>query len=148
MKIDYYTKGCADLPDTIETAGPDQSYPWMKPGIVYDFNGASGEYGPTEYTPAQARALAAALARAADDAEGGEPPNGALERTVAILEYQYDPDEYADDPSLYGQVRTEAEMIVRDVRREAAAFIRANIDMQGLDFPDAESVATWLGEGK
>lgn len=34
-----------------------------------------------------------------------------------------------------------------DSDSETAAFIRANVDMQGLDFPDAESVADWL-EGK
>lgn len=34
------------------------------------------------------------------------------------------------------------------VRADVAAFIRANIDIQGLDFPDAESVAVWLEESK
>jgi hypothetical protein len=37
-------------------------------------------------------------------------------------------------------------LIVKITRERTAAFIRANIDMQGLDFPDAESVAVWLEE--
>lgn len=70
MKIEYTVMGLEDFPYTIETAGPDQSYPWMKPCVVYDFDGASGEYGPAEFTPAQAREKAAALLRTADEAEG------------------------------------------------------------------------------
>lgn len=31
-------------------------------------------------------------------------------------------------------------------RSNVAAFIRVNIDMQGLDFADAEDVAKWLEE--
>lgn len=73
MKIDYYTTDCGDIPNTVETAGPDQSFPWMKPGIVYTLDGAVDEYGPVEYTPAQARGLAAALLQAADEAEGVKP---------------------------------------------------------------------------
>jgi hypothetical protein len=70
MKIEYVSLGLEATPNTIETAGADQPYPWMKPGIVYDFDGAAGEYGPTEFTPTQARDKAAALLRAADEAEG------------------------------------------------------------------------------
>jgi hypothetical protein len=72
MKIEYATRGMEDVPYTLETTGPGQPYPWMVDGIVYDFAQASDEYGPTEYTPAQARAKAAALLRAADEAEGIE----------------------------------------------------------------------------
>jgi methionine synthase II (cobalamin-independent) len=39
-----------------------------------------------------------------------------------------------------------ADDIVAAIRQDVATFIRANIDMQGLDFPDAESVAVWLEE--
>jgi hypothetical protein len=74
MKIDYFVKD-SDLPSTIETAGDGQSFPWIEPGVVYDFDGASGEYGPTEFTPAQARAKAAALIRAADEAEDAMVPD-------------------------------------------------------------------------
>jgi hypothetical protein len=70
MKIEYTAKGMEDVPYTIETSGADQTYAWMEPGIVYEFDGASDEYGPTEFTPTQARAKAAALLRAADEAEG------------------------------------------------------------------------------
>jgi hypothetical protein len=69
VKIEYVSLGLEDIPNTIETAGVDQSYPWMKPGIVYDFDGGSDEYGPAEFTPTQAREKAAALLRAADEAE-------------------------------------------------------------------------------
>lgn len=75
----------------------------------------AGAYLP----PHVARELATALLRAADEAEGRKP-SGALARTVAILENQYDPDEYADDPSLYGQVRAEGETIIHDVRAMVA----------------------------
>lgn len=71
MKTDYFAMNSDDALGTVETAGPDQSRPWMKPGVVYNFDGASDEYGPVEYTPAQARELAAALLRAADEAEEG-----------------------------------------------------------------------------
>lgn len=128
----------------------EEREPWQRPntrpGVIY-VNDGSGEYPPLEFNATSARALAAALLRAADEAEGVRP-GGALERTSAILEHQYDPDEYADDPSLLPQVHAEALKIVRDVRNEVAAFIRSNIDMQGRDFPDAESVAVWLEEGR
>lgn len=143
---------------TIESIGTTVSVnvkedrePWQRPtttpGVIYVENGHGFECGPEEYTAQEARELAAALVQAADEAEGVRP-GGALERTSAILEHQYDPDEYADDPSLLPEVHAEALKIVRDVRNEAAAFIRSNIDMQGLDFPDAESVAVWLEEGR
>lgn len=73
MKIEYTAKDMEDVSYTVETAGDEPAYAWMVPGVVYDFDGASDEYGPTEYTPAQARAKAAALLRAADEAEGVPP---------------------------------------------------------------------------
>lgn len=67
MKIEYVND--VGSPMTIETAGTDQSYPWMRAGVVYNFHDSSDEYGPTEYSPTQARALAAALLQAADEAD-------------------------------------------------------------------------------
>ncbi|MFI7096376.1 hypothetical protein [Streptomyces lydicus] len=91
MKAEYFEID-AELTRTIETAGPDQSYPWMKPGIVYEFDGSSGEYGPTEFAPAQARAKAAALLRAADEAEGVTFFQSAIDGS-----HNYDAAEYAED---------------------------------------------------
>ena len=119
MKIEYTAKDMDDVPYSVETAGPDQPYSWMVPGVVYDFDGASDEYGPTEYTPAQARAKAAALLRAADEAEGREPV-GALAHIMAVLDMQYDADEIAEDPSILTQIRADAERMVRMVRNEVA----------------------------
>ncbi|WP_327712440.1 hypothetical protein OG912_32470 [Streptomyces sp. NBC_00464] len=76
----------------------------------------STEYGPLEFTATSARELAHALLRAADEAEGVNHFD-ALEA-----------------------------LIVKITRERTASFIRANIDMQGRDFPDAESVAVWLEE--
>jgi hypothetical protein len=99
------------------------------------------------FAPAQARELAGALLRAADEADEVAPV-GALDRLVVMLEAAHDADEFADDPSLVNEIRGDAESVVRLVRDEVATFIRANIDMQGLDFPDAESVAVWLEENR
>jgi hypothetical protein len=68
------------------------------------------------FEPDQARALAAALLRAADEAEG-KP---------------------ADTLGSYRDAVTNSE------RARIATFIRANVNMQGLDFADAEAVADWL----
>lgn len=86
MKIEYTMKDMDDIRYTIETAGVDQSYPWMVPGVVYDFDGASDEYGPSEYTPAQARELAAALLRAADEAESGVSEEARLRTELAAVD--------------------------------------------------------------
>lgn len=67
MKIEYNV-GADDDACTIETVGDTESYPWMRRGVVYDFGETWGEYGPVELSPEQARAKAAALLRAADDA--------------------------------------------------------------------------------
>ncbi|MEU1037635.1 hypothetical protein [Streptomyces sp. NPDC005907] len=85
MKIEYTMKG-TDVPYTVETAGPDQSYPWMAPGVVYDFDGASDEYGPAEFTPTQARVKAAALLRAADEAESGVSEEARLRAELAAVD--------------------------------------------------------------
>ncbi|MFE7397979.1 hypothetical protein [Streptomyces sp. NPDC057557] len=94
---------------------------------------------PGPLTPAQARKLAAALRRAADEAQGVKPmPSNGRKEALGAVSFAYsgaEAEEYADD-------------IVSAVHADVAAFIRANIDMQGLDFPDAESVAVWLEEGK
>lgn len=81
-----------------------------------DNTGTGTAFISGEFTPAQARATAHALLRAADEAEGVNHFD-ALETLIAKI-----------------------------TRERTAAFIRANIDMQGRDFPDAESVAVWLEE--
>lgn len=110
MKIEYF-EGEHEFERSIETAGPDQSYPWIKPGIVYEFDGAEDEYGPGEFTPAQARAKAVALLRAADEAEGRER-RSALDHVVDILEAKHNPEEFADNPSLRDEIREDALFIV------------------------------------
>ncbi|GAA0641688.1 hypothetical protein GCM10009548_02440 [Streptomyces malaysiensis subsp. malaysiensis] len=100
---------------------------------------------PEIFDANHARGLAAALLRAADEAEGREPV-GALKHVMAVLDMQYDADEIAEDPSILTQIRADSERIVRMVRDEVATFIRANIGMKGLDFADAEDVAKWLEE--
>lgn len=99
-------------------------------GNVYIDNG--GEHAPDEYSPAEARELAAALLRAADEAEG-----------------------YADRPDAVqvGSILTAGALVAFSKSAHTsewlriAAFIRANVNMQGRDFPDAEAVADFL-EGK
>lgn len=96
------------------------------------------EPADVEYTPAQARELAGALLRAADEADGREPckPSAGRDMALSAVWFAYsgqEAEEFADD-------------IVAAIRQDVATFIRANIDMQGLDFPDAESVAVWLEE--
>jgi hypothetical protein len=114
--------------------GDAEPNPYYRTGSVYQGHQHDGEYPEFEYTPAQARELAAALLRAADEAEGREP-TGALARTVAVLESKHDPDEFADDPSLYAEVRGEAETIVRDVRAMVAEELEA--------LPTYNDVADW-----
>jgi hypothetical protein len=72
-----------------------------------------------DFAPAQARELAAALLRAADEAEGRKPA-GALAHIMAVLDMQHDADEIAEDPSILTEIRTDAERIVRMVRAEVA----------------------------
>ena len=77
------------------------------------------DHGPAWLAPAQARELAAALLRAADEAEG-RTPAGALAHIMAVLDMQYDADEIAEDPSILTTIRTDAERMVRMVRDEVA----------------------------
>ncbi|MFG3014373.1 hypothetical protein ACGFZB_28925 [Streptomyces cinerochromogenes] len=55
---------------SIETASASQTLP---PGLVYHFDHSAEELGSIAYTPDEARALAVALLRAADDAETQGP---------------------------------------------------------------------------
>lgn len=85
---------------------------------------------------ADARQMAGALLRAADEADGVKPrkPSAGRDMALSAVWFAYsgqEAEEFADD-------------IVTAIRQDVATFIRANIDMQGLDFPDAESVAAWL----
>ncbi|MFB7114102.1 hypothetical protein [Streptomyces sp. NPDC056291] len=80
---------------------------------------ADGRHVYVDHTPAQARELAAALLRGADEAEGREPI-GALKHIMAVLDMQYDADEIAEDPSILTQIRADAERMVRMVRDEVA----------------------------
>jgi len=121
MKIDYFTKD-SELPSTIETAGDGQSYPWIERGVVYDFDDASGEYGPTEFTPAQARAKAAALLQAADEADGRKP--GAAERDLL---------EFIDRAGWDGTAMVSA--VVAETRNKVAAELEA--------LPTYNDVADW-----
>ncbi|MEU1200179.1 hypothetical protein ABZ446_28695 [Streptomyces sp. NPDC005813] len=77
-----------------------------------------------ECTPAQARELAAALLRAADEADGREPV-GALKHIMAVLDMQYDADEIAEDPRILTQIRADAERMVGMVREEVARDLEA-----------------------
>jgi hypothetical protein len=95
---------------------------------VFDGRG----YTMRMHHPDQARALAGVLLRAADEAEGLPDLSAALRSGAELGSHvaaQY------------------TEIIKANERRRISAFIRANIDMKGLDFPDAEAVADWL-EGK
>lgn len=84
------------------------------------------------YSADKARELAAALLRAADEAEG-----------------------YADRPNAVqvGSILTAGALVAfsksahTSERLRIASFIRANVNMRGRDFADAEAVADWL-EGK
>lgn len=92
---------------------------YYKPGVVYQGHPHDDEYPEMGFTPAQARELAAILLLAADEAEDREPM-GALEYALVVLEGKHDPDEFADDPSLYTELREEAERLVRKARDEVA----------------------------
>jgi hypothetical protein len=100
------------------------------PGNVYVDD--PSEYEPSEFSPDGARDLAAALVYAADEAEGrGDRPHAVQ---IGV-------------PLTVGALMDFHKTTKASERLRIAAFIRANVNTQGLDFPDAEAVADWL-EGK
>ncbi|MFB7479506.1 hypothetical protein ACFUEM_08855 [Streptomyces anulatus] len=116
---------------------------------VDDNAGTGTAFISGEYTPAQARELAAALLRAADEAEDVEPldegnARATLENVLVSGHIVADSTGSLD----FGDVDRYRDAVAERVRSDTAAFIRSNIDLQGLDFPDAESVAVWLKEGR
>ncbi|GAA3018881.1 hypothetical protein [Streptomyces fulvorobeus] len=102
-----------------------------------------------DFTPAQARALAAVLLQAADEAEGVEPldegnARSALENILVSGHIISG----ASEPFSFGDLDRYRDAVAERARADVAAFIRTNIDFQGRDFPDAESVAVWLEDGQ
>ncbi|MFD4234243.1 hypothetical protein [Streptomyces sp. NPDC058542] len=138
---------------TVSVDVKEDREPWQRPtatsGVIYVDNGHGFECAPEEYTAREARELAAALLRAADEAEDVEPldegnARSTLENILVSGHIVADSTGSLD----FGDVDRYRDAVAERVRSDTAAFIRSNIDLQGLDFPDAESVAVWLEEGR
>jgi hypothetical protein len=69
MQAEIGRDGASSLEVSVFTREEGMSE-YYKPGVVYQGHPHDDEYPEMEFTPAQARELAAALLRAADEAEG------------------------------------------------------------------------------
>jgi hypothetical protein len=72
MQAEIGRDGASSLEVSVFTREEGMSE-YYKPGVVYQGHPHDDEYPEMEFTPAQARELAAALRRAADEAEGRKP---------------------------------------------------------------------------
>ncbi|MFF4478743.1 hypothetical protein ACFY1A_17245 [Streptomyces sp. NPDC001520] len=90
-----------------------------------------------DYAPAQARELAAALLRAADEAEDRAPSTPERDLLAFLGRAGW------DGTDMVAALRVQ---VVKETMGDVATFIRDNINMKGLDFADAEDVAKWLEE--